>query len=58
SSEEFCERLLNEGKVAFVPGSAFGKLGEGYMRISYCYSDEILKEAFDRFEAFVNKNFI
>lgn len=58
SSEEFCERLLNEGKVAFVPGSAFGKLGEGYMRISYCYSDEILKEAFDRFEVFVNKNFI
>lgn len=58
SSEEFCEKLLNEGKVAFVPGSAFGKLGEGYMRISYCYSDEILKEAFDRFEAFVNKNFM
>ncbi|MEX0037367.1 pyridoxal phosphate-dependent aminotransferase [Clostridium butyricum] len=48
SSEEFCERLLNEGKVGFVPGNAFGDFGEGYMRISYCYSDEILKEAFDR----------
>lgn len=57
SSEEFCERLLNEGKVAFVPGSAFGKLGEGYMRISYCYSDEILKEAFDRFEKYISENF-
>lgn len=56
-SEEFCEKLLNEGKVAFVPGSAFGRMGEGYMRISYCYSDEILKEGFDRFEKFINENF-
>ncbi|WP_455804957.1 pyridoxal phosphate-dependent aminotransferase, partial [Clostridium butyricum] len=53
SSEEFCERLLNEGKVGFVPGNAFGDFGEGYMRISYCYSDEILKEAFDRLEKFI-----
>ncbi|MDO5516103.1 MAG: aminotransferase class I/II-fold pyridoxal phosphate-dependent enzyme [Clostridium sp.] len=56
-SEEFCEKLLNEGKVAFVPGTAFGSLGEGYMRISYCYSEEILKEAFDRFEKFISANF-
>lgn len=57
SSEEFCEKLLTEGKVGFVPGSAFGDLGEGYMRISYCYSDEILKEAFDRLEKFLDENF-
>lgn len=57
SSEEFCEKLLTEGKVGFVPGSAFGDFGEGYMRISYCYSDEILKEAFDRFGKFLAKNF-
>lgn len=57
SSEEFCEKLLNEGKLACVPGTAFGDLGEGYMRISYCYSDEILKEAFDRFERFLKLNF-
>ncbi|WP_455798971.1 pyridoxal phosphate-dependent aminotransferase [Clostridium butyricum] len=56
SSEEFCERLLNEGKVGFVPGNAFGDFGEGYMRISYCYSDEILKEAFDRLEKFIGDN--
>lgn len=56
-SEEFCEKLLNEGKVACVPGTAFGALGEGYMRISYCYSDEVLKEAFDRLEAFLKLNF-
>jgi len=57
SSEEFCEKLLNEGKLACVPGTAFGELGEGYMRISYCYSDEILKEAFDRLEQFLKLNF-
>ena len=56
-SEEFCEKLLNEGKLACVPGTAFGALGEGYMRISYCYSDEILKEAFDRLERFLKLNF-
>ena len=57
SSEEFCEKLLNEGKLACVPGTAFGELGEGYMRISYCYSDEILKEAFDRLESFLKAKF-
>ena len=56
-SEEFCEKLLNEGKLACVPGTAFGELGEGYMRISYCYSDEVLKEAFDRLEKFLEINF-
>ncbi|MEF9968051.1 MAG: aminotransferase class I/II-fold pyridoxal phosphate-dependent enzyme, partial [Longicatena sp.] len=45
SSDEFCERLLNQEKVAVVPGSAFGKCGEGYVRISYAYSiDEIKVE--------------
>lgn len=57
SSEEFCEKLLNEGKLACVPGTAFGELGEGYMRISYCYSDEILKEAFNRLENFLKLYF-
>jgi aminotransferase len=56
-SEDFCEKLLNEGKLACVPGTAFGDLGEGYMRVSYCYSDEILKEAFDRLENFLKFNF-
>lgn len=57
NSEEFCEKLLNEGKLACVPGTAFGNLGEGYMRISYCYNDEVLKEAFDRLENFLKLNF-
>ncbi len=57
SSEEFCEKLLYEEKLGITPGNAFGKLGEGYMRITYCYSDEELKEAFDRLERFVKRNF-
>lgn len=52
-SEDFCERLLKEAGVAAVPGSAFGVGGEGYMRISYAYSMEQLKEACDRIENFV-----
>ncbi|MCB2293783.1 aminotransferase class I/II-fold pyridoxal phosphate-dependent enzyme [Clostridium algoriphilum] len=50
SSEEFCNRLLHEGKVAVVPGSAFGTGGEGFIRISYSYSLEVLKEGLDRME--------
>jgi aminotransferase len=57
SSEEFCERLLKEGKLAIVPGSAFGAGGEGYMRISYSYSMESLIEGMNRLEIFINKNF-
>ena len=49
-SEEFCNRLLYEGKVAIVPGSAFGIGGEGFIRISYSYSLEVLKEGLDRME--------
>ena len=55
TSEEFCERLLYESKVAAVPGSAFGSSGEGYMRISYAYSLKHLMEAMRRIEEFLNK---
>ena len=55
SSEQFCERLLNEGKVAIVPGTAFGKGGEGYARISYAYSVKHITEAIDRIERFVSE---
>lgn len=49
-SELFCERLLNEGKVALVPGKAFGSMGDKNVRISYSYSKEELVEALDRLE--------
>ncbi len=53
TSEQFCERLLNETGVAIVPGSAFGDCGEGFTRISYAYSVEHIAKALDRLEKFV-----
>ncbi len=55
-SEEFCERLLKEAKVAAVPGTAFGLGGEGHMRISYAYSMEQLEEACNRIEKWIKKH--
>lgn len=55
SSEEFCTRLLQEEKVAVVPGNAFGDSGEGFVRISYAYSLKQLKEAMERIERFVER---
>lgn len=55
TSEEFATNLLNEEKVAVVPGTAFGDCGEGFLRISYAYSMEQLKEAMSRIERFVNR---
>lgn len=54
SSEEFCERLLFEKKVAVVPGNAFGECGEGYIRVSYAYSVKHLLLALSRIEEFIN----
>ena len=53
TSEEFAMRFLEEEKVAVVPGTAFGDCGEGFLRISYAYSIEDLKEAIGRLERFV-----
>ncbi|HIR28745.1 MAG TPA: aminotransferase class I/II-fold pyridoxal phosphate-dependent enzyme [Candidatus Choladousia intestinigallinarum] len=55
TSEEFATRLLEEEHVAVVPGTAFGACGEGFLRISYAYSLEALKEALGRLENFVKK---
>lgn len=54
TSEEFCNRLLMEQKVAVVPGTAFGESGEGFVRISYSYSVNHLLEALSKIEKFVN----
>lgn len=50
-SETFCTKMLKEGLVGLIPGIHFG--AEGYMRLSYCYSDEALKEGLDRMERFL-----
>ncbi|SHH78762.1 pyridoxal phosphate-dependent aminotransferase [Clostridium grantii] len=55
SSDEFCHRLLFEKKLAIVPGSAFGVGGEGYIRISYCYSMKQLVLALDKLEEFLKE---
>ncbi|TAN59150.1 aminotransferase class I/II-fold pyridoxal phosphate-dependent enzyme, partial [bacterium] len=55
SSMDFCQRLLKEQKVAVVPGTAFGKSGEGYIRISYASSLDNLKEALRRIEVFLGR---
>ena len=55
TSDEFAGRFLEEEKVAVVPGTAFGDCGEGFLRISYAYSLEHLKEAVSRLERFVTK---
>ena len=55
TSEEFATELLKEEKVAVVPGSAFGESGEGFIRISYAYSLDDLKEALGRVERFIKK---
>ncbi len=54
TSEEFCNRLLMEQKVAVVPGTAFGESGEGFVRISYSYSVNHLLEALSKIEKFIN----
>ncbi|YCI78413.1 aminotransferase A [Bacillus sp. R1-10] len=53
TSLDFCLKLVQQEKVAVVPGDAFSPLGEGYFRISYAYSMETLEKALDRIEAFL-----
>lgn len=55
SSEEFCNELLNQEKVACVPGDAFGPHGQGFIRISYAYSLNHIKEACVRIEHFIQQ---
>ncbi len=55
TSEEFCERLLEAKHVAVVPGTAFGKGGEGFVRASYCYSTQHIIEALRRIDEFVKE---
>ena len=56
TSDEFATKLLQEEKLAVVPGTAFGDCGEGFLRISYAYSLEKLKVALERLERFVERH--
>ena len=55
TSEEFCQKLLESKHVAVVPGPAFGKGGEGFVRASYCYSTDHIKEALKRIGEFLEE---
>lgn len=55
SSEEFATQLLYEEKVAVVPGTAFGKSGEGFIRCSYAYSIKSIEKALERIASFVER---
>lgn len=55
TSDEFCEKLIDSKKVAVVPGTAFGKSGEGYVRVSYAYSINHLREAVKRIGEFLEE---
>lgn len=55
SSDEFATRLLKEEELAVVPGTAFGDCGEGFLRISYAYSIEQLREAMERMNRFITR---
>lgn len=55
TSDEFATKLLEKEKLAVVPGTAFGNSGEGFIRISYAYSIEQLREALDRIEHFISE---
>lgn len=55
TSEEFCEKLLIEERLAVIPGNVFGKSGEGFIRCSYAYSISDLENALNRLERFLKK---
>ncbi len=55
TSDEFCEKLLYSKKIAIVPGTAFGRGGEGFVRASYCYSVKHIKTAIERIGEFVKE---
>ena len=53
NSFEFATKLLQEGSVAVVPGSAFTAYGEGFIRISYAYNMAVLEKGMNRLEDFL-----
>ncbi|MDD6250098.1 MAG: pyridoxal phosphate-dependent aminotransferase, partial [Bacillales bacterium] len=54
--EQFALRLMKEAQVIIIPGTAFGERGEGFLRLSYAYSLDELKEALNRIEKFLKDN--
>lgn len=55
TSDEFCEQLLYKKRIAVIPGTAFGDCGEGYIRVSYAYSQKHLMEAMQKIKEFIDE---
>lgn len=55
TSQEFCEKLIESHRVAVVPGDAFGKSGEGFIRVSYAYSLNHINTAIERIGEFLKE---
>ncbi len=55
SSDEFCNRLIDEAGLVVIPGDAFGEYGEGYVRMSFAVSDETIIEGLNRLDMFMSK---
>lgn len=53
NSQEFCRQLLKEQKVAVIPGDAFGACGDGFVRCSYAYSEDVIRKCLDKIAVFV-----
>ena len=56
SSLNFAKDLLNQAKVAVIPGSEFGNFGEGFIRCSYATKFELIEKAMDRIEKYLKSN--
>lgn len=54
---DFCVDVLEQAHVAMVPGSSFTDMGKGYIRISYAYEMDMLKEGMRRLENYLNQNY-
>ena len=55
STDEFCDRLIDEAGLVVIPGNAFGEYGEGFIRMSFAVSDETIVEGLNRLDMFMNK---
>ena len=55
TSEQFCDYILEDADVAILPGTSFGRFGEGYVRICYAVKQEQINDAVERIRTSINK---
>ena len=55
TSEQFCDYILKDANVAILPGTSFGRFGEGYVRMCYAVKQERINDAIKRIRNSINK---